>query len=253
MPLKRSSAFVLRSMKYGESDRIVTFFTKDFGKLTGIAKGAVRSRKRFGGVLEPLTEVFVTYEEKEGRELGRIDNCDLIESHVRSQEDIRVYYAFSYMAELVELFSSYNEADERFYRLLRAVIHSIEQKAALPLCIRYFELWVLKLQGILPEVQYCNGCGAEIRKSGGRFVSSSGDIYCMKCAARESGKSIPIRPEIIQFIAASMKKNVSAVEKLALYEKGYDADLEEFLHSIFTGFFDKPFKTYRYVRECLRN
>ncbi len=252
MPLKRSNAFVLKSMKYGESDRIVTFYSRDFGKMAGIAKGAVRSRKRFGGALELLSEVRVTYEEKEGRELGRIDNCDLVVPHVRSQEDIRIYYAFSYIAEMVDLFSSFNEADERFYRLMKAVIQAIEQTISLAVCIRYFEIWVLRLHGLFPEIQQCSSCGKETGKSGGHFIDRSGEFLCPTCSRSTQQKGMRESAEVVQFVAAVMRKSIKEVERLGLYRESFDAQLEAFLHSIFAGFHEKPFKSYRYVQECLK-
>ncbi len=252
MPLKRSNAFVLKSMKYGESDRIVTFFSRDFGKIAGIAKGAVRSRKRFGGALELLSEVNVTYEEREGRELGRIDNCDLVMAHVRSQEDIKIYYAFSYMAEMVDLFSGFNEADKRFYRLMQAVILAIEQKITLAVCIRYFEIWVLRLHGLFPEIEHCSSCGKETKKSGGHFIDGAGEFLCPACSHSAQQRGMRVSDDAIRFVAAVMRKSVKEVDEVGVYRESFDAQLEEFLHSIFKNFHDKPFKSYRYIQECLK-
>ncbi|MEW5806876.1 MAG: DNA repair protein RecO [Acidobacteriota bacterium] len=252
MLLKRSDAFVLKSMKYGESDRIVTFYSRNFGKITGIARGAAKSRRRFGGLLEPLTEVAVTYMEKEGKELSRIDSCDLVTSHVQVQEDIKVYYAFAYMAEMIDQFSTCSEEDERFYRLIKSVIEAIEGGIDLAICIRYFEIWTLKLQGILPGIRDCSSCGREIIKAGGEFSPTSCDILCFSCGKSLDEKKISMKAETLEFISQVSKKRVEDLNQQALLKKEFDSRLEEFLHTLFMNFSEKQFKSYRYFKECLR-
>lgn len=251
MSLKRDEAFVLKSLKYGESDKIVTFFSKNSGKIKGVAKGAARSRKRFGGALELLTEVNINYFEKEGRELVRIDHCDLICSHIKIQTQLKYYYALSYISEITDLFSRVNERDETFYRLIRALVNALEEGVALALCIRYFEVWTLKLQGILPALTQCIHCGSELSSRGGIFIQASHDFVCLDCSKQYDEKFMKLSKEMLFFIQTALKKNVKEIEPKELLKKSVNESLERFLSSIFLSFIEKPFLSYAYLKEWM--
>ncbi len=251
MPLKQDNAFVLKSLKYGESDKIVTLFSRDSGKVKGVAKGAAKSRKRFGGTLEPLTEVSVTYLEKEGRELVRIDHCDIIESHINIQKKLKYYYALAYIAEIVDLFSRTSERDEKFYRLIKAIIRSLEEGLRLAPCIRYFEIWVLKLQGILPSLTHCSNCGTDAVKRGGNFFMKSNDFICLDCSKVHTHESLKLNKETIVFIFAVLKKSIKEISSQKLFNKSVNEECERFLSSLFLNFIEKPFFSYKYLREWI--
>src|SRR5579864_6370938 len=87
MPLKQSEAIVLRSYPMREADLLVTLFTRSDGKVRGVARSAMKSKKRFGGALEPLTLVRVYWEERERHELTRIDSCDVLHSPLTDTVD----------------------------------------------------------------------------------------------------------------------------------------------------------------------
>lgn len=251
MSLKRDEAFVLKSLKYGEIDKIVTLFSKASGKITGVAKGAAKSRKRFGGVLEPLTEVSVSYLEKEGRELVRIDHCELIASHINIQRQLKYYYALSYIAEVTDLLSIANESDEKFYRLIKAIIKSLEEELKFAPCIRYFEIWALKLQGILPSLTHCSNCGTELMKNGGIFILPTNDFVCLNCSKKYDHRSMKLNKATISFILATLTKNVKEISSTEFFNKSVNETLEKFLSSLFLSFIEKPFLSYKYLREWM--
>src|SRR5512137_1385672 len=101
MPVFRTQAIVTRSLNYGESDKIVTFFTKDFGKVKGIAKGARRSKKRFQNALDLFTHVRLAFFDREGMGLVRAENCDICNSFRRIRENLKKIYYGTYFLELV--------------------------------------------------------------------------------------------------------------------------------------------------------
>ena len=87
MPLKQSEAIVLRTYPLHEADLLVTLFTRAEGKLKGVARAAKKSKRRFGGALEPLTLVRLYYDDREGKELARLDSCDILESPLSAAVD----------------------------------------------------------------------------------------------------------------------------------------------------------------------
>ena len=152
MPLYTADALVLRTHKLGEADRIVVFLTRDRGKKRGVAKGARRPRSRFTGALEPLTEVLVAYFEKERRELVGLNYAETVHSPLALGTSDALGYV-SYFAELLDEWAQDADADERLYRLGTSMLEALGGGAPPEPLARYFEYWLLRLQGVYPEAR----------------------------------------------------------------------------------------------------
>lgn len=150
MPLYTADALVLRTYKLGEADRIVVFLTRDRGKKRGVAKGARRPRSRFTGALEPLTEVRVAYFEKERRELVGLNYAETHRSPLMLNDQDALGYV-SYFAELLDEWAQEADADDRLYRLGTSMLDALAAGAPVEPLARYFEYWLLRLQGVYPE------------------------------------------------------------------------------------------------------
>ena len=150
MPLYTADALVLRTYKLGEADRIVVFLTRDRGKKRGVAKGARRPRSRFTGALEPLTEVRVAYFEKERRELVGLNYAETHRSPLMLTDQDALGYV-SYFAELLDEWAQEADADDRLYRLGASMLEALSAGAPVEPLARYFEYWLLRLQGVYPE------------------------------------------------------------------------------------------------------
>ena len=172
MPLYTADALILRTYKLGEADRIVVFLTRDRGKKRGVAKGARRPRSRFVGSLEPLTEVRVAYFEHERRELVGLNFAEAIRSPLALMGPTRaVSHAgetpaatgrdvdrdalgyVGYFAELLDEWAQDADADERLYRLGASMLGALAAGAPVEPLARYFEYWLLRLQGVYPEAR----------------------------------------------------------------------------------------------------
>ena len=149
MPLYTADALVLRTYKLGEADRIVVFLTHDRGKKRGVAPNARKSRKRFGAALEPLTEVRVSYVEKEQRELVGLNYAEPVRSPLRAASPEALGYS-QYFAELIDEWAAEADVDERLYRLGTSVLEALVDGAPTEALARYFECWLLRLQGVYP-------------------------------------------------------------------------------------------------------
>jgi DNA repair protein RecO (recombination protein O) len=150
VPLYTADALVLRTYKLGEADRIVVFLTRDRGKKRGVAKGARRPRSRFTGALEPLTEVSVAYFEKERRELVGLNYAETRRSPLVLGSPDALGYV-SYFAELLDEWAQEADADDRLYRLGASMLDALSAGAPVEPLARYFEYWLLRLQGVYPE------------------------------------------------------------------------------------------------------
>ncbi|MEQ1896261.1 MAG: DNA repair protein RecO [Vicinamibacterales bacterium] len=151
MPLYSGDALILRTYKLAEADRIVVFLTRDRGKKRGVAKGARRPRSRFTGALEPLTEVKVAYFEKEGRELVGINYAETVQSPLKLSGSALEHVG--YFAELLDEWAQDADEDERLFRLGTSILDALIAGAPVAPVARYFEYWLLQLQGLYPEVR----------------------------------------------------------------------------------------------------
>lgn len=149
MPLYTADALVLRTYKLAEADRIVVFLTRDRGKKRGVAQGARRPRSKFRGTLEPLTEIRVAYFEKEQRELVHLNYAETVRSPLGSATPEALGYTH-YFAELIDAWAADGDADERLFRLGCSVLDALATGTPNDALARYFECWLLRLQGVYP-------------------------------------------------------------------------------------------------------
>jgi len=185
MPVYTSDALILRTYKLAEADRIVVFFTKDRGKKRGVAKGARRAKSRFTGALEPLTRAGVAYYERELRDLVRINYVEpqrsALSAVARGTSDASALGHSEYFAELIDEWAPEGHADERLYRLGSSVIDALADGAPTEPLARYFEFWLLRLQGVYPQLSSCPACGGPF--DGGAFMPPRDPHYvCLQCA-----------------------------------------------------------------------
>ena len=150
MPLYTADALVLRTYKLAEADRIVVFLTRDRGKKRGVAAHARRQRSRFRGALEPLTEVRVAYFERERRELVNLNYAEPVRSPLSAANPEGLAYSH-YFAELIDAWAADADADERLFRLGCSVLDALSTGTATDALARYFECWLLRLQGVYPS------------------------------------------------------------------------------------------------------
>jgi DNA repair protein RecO (recombination protein O) len=150
MPHYTADALILRTYKLGESDRIVVFLTRDRGKKRGVAKNAGRSRRRFGGALEPLTSGRVGYAEHERRDLVFLNYVEPVRSPLSASKADALGYV-GYFAELIDECAQEADPNEPLYRLGASMVEAMAHDVPVQPLARYFEYWLLRLQGVYRE------------------------------------------------------------------------------------------------------
>jgi DNA repair protein RecO (recombination protein O) len=159
MPLIETESLVLKSYNLAESDRIVVLLTRDHGVVRGVAKGAKRLKSKFGSGLEPFSLVNTSYFQKDAVELVSLQRVDLIDSNFAAASDPAFLQKFSYLADLVVTFSPPHDPNETLYRMAKACIDAAaDDPDALLATGVYFELWLLRLAGFLPDWTRCDSC-----------------------------------------------------------------------------------------------
>jgi len=178
MPLKDSEAIVLRTYPLREADLLVTLFTRAEGKVHGVARAAKKSKRRFGGALEPLTYVRAYYEDRERRELARLDSCEVLESPLLSEVTYARAVALGHVAELLDELLPEREPNDAVFRLTLSVLAGL-RGSDIWLPVTYFELWITRLMGYLPELTECIVCGRTLNGSRAYFHVLCDGLVCI--------------------------------------------------------------------------
>ena len=177
MSVLTSEAVVLRTWPLHEADLIVSFFTRDYGRMKGVAKSALRSRKRFGGALEPMTVARAWFVEKPRQELVRLDQLEILRSPLAAPVDHVRMAVLSFFAELLDEALPEHDPQETVFRLLVSVLEqtTVEQPW-MPLT--YFSLWMTRLMGLLPDIAHCTACGEPLKAGETSFNSLGDGLFC---------------------------------------------------------------------------
>jgi DNA repair protein RecO (recombination protein O) len=203
MPLRETEAVVLRTYRLGEADKIVSFFTRQFGRLRAVAGGAQRPKSRYGATLEPLSYVRLWVFERENRDLLRLNSTELLESFFEMQRDYRGQIATHYVSEVCERLLPERELNERVFRLLLAVLRGMKHPTDVERALLYFNYWLLRLGGFLPDLERCAACGRILGEARAFYGRGAEGLSCSSCVGQGgyaqpgrqacAGKGAPLR------------------------------------------------------------
>ena len=237
MALKESEAIVLRTYPLRESDLLVTLFTRLEGKVRGVARAAKKSRRRFGGSLEPLTYVKVAYDDRERNELARLDSCEVLESPLASEVSYPRAVALGHVAELLDELLPDREANDAVFRLALSVLAQLRGKDFwLP--ITYFDLWMSRLMGYLPELTECLNCGRSLNGDRAYFHALADGLMCPEHKRLASSE---LSAESRKLAAQMLRAPLSTIGADGSQKSG--SDLRKFLLQLLERNIDKKLVT----------
>ncbi len=212
----KTAAIILRSLDYGESDRILTFYTADFGKLTGIAKGARRSKRRFANTLELFSCIQIVFSRRRRDDLALIEEGSVLNSYPAIGEDLEKTLLASYLLELTDKFTVEGKRNPELFQLLLSFLVLVEAGKNPEDLLRFFEMRLLKYAGYEPVLDRCMAC----RKTVGdaevyHFVARDGGVRCVSCAPQQTG-SFPVSLGTIRTLLLGKEMEVGKLERLVL-------------------------------------
>jgi DNA repair protein RecO (recombination protein O) len=202
MPVLTSEAVVLRTWPVHEADLIVSFFTRDYGRMRGVAKAALKSRKRFGGALEPMTLARAWFAERPRQELVRLDQLEILRSPLSAPVDHSRMAVLSFYAEVLDEALPERDPQDAVFRLMVSVLEqtaAVQPEPVAPgpaepgevlsqatqpqvnqpwMALTYFSLWMTRLMGLLPDTGRCMVCGETLRAAEISFSSSADGLFC---------------------------------------------------------------------------
>lgn len=238
MALRESEAIVLRTYPLREADLLVTFFTRLEGKVHGVARSAKKSKRRFGGALEPLTYVRAFYDVRERQELARLDSCEVLESPLASEVSYPRAVALGHIAELLDELLPDHEANDAIFRLTLSILHVLNGPDIwMPLT--YFDLWLTRLVGFLPELDECVVCGRNLNGSRAYFHALADGLMCVDDKRLASSElSAESRALAAQMFRAPVESFV-----VKRWAKAQGADLRKLLVQILQRHIEKKLVT----------
>jgi DNA repair protein RecO (recombination protein O) len=207
MPLVSTEAFVLRSYKLAENDKIVVLFSRAFGKIRLVAKGARKMKNRFGAALEVFSHVRVLFHEKENRDLLVLDKAEILYSPFEKQARLRTNFFLFYFAELIHEFYPEREKNPAAFRILLNIERAIQNQQNLDYLARYVELQLLHSQGVLSSVAACSYCSRAFESLlERRYLGASTEVFCKRCRNQES---MLLSTQVVKSIDAFERGSVS--------------------------------------------
>jgi DNA repair protein RecO (recombination protein O) len=177
-------------MKYGNSSKIVSFYTRNFGKVSGIARGARRMKSRFGGGLEPFIESEFIFYYKSERSLQTITDSDICESFSSVRNDLyKSVYAYA-ACELIDGLTA--EPSETIYDLFSSYLHMLgaPENKSVEILFWSFQLKLFTALGYQPEFDVCMACGEPLPPAATRFYLEQGGVVCPQCRLDEGADTI---------------------------------------------------------------
>lgn len=242
---RTDKAFLLSAHPLGESDLILTLLAETAGRVRGVARSARKSRKRFGGALEPMSSVRVRWFHKPGRDLHRIESLELVESFASMQADPVLQAACAVLSEIAASLCGEGDGDRRVFRLLKAVLEALRDGTNASVVLRYFEFWMLRLHGLLPDLTTCVFCHGRMDAGGGTPFATMEGLACGTCAGPGGGESRSLGRGEMSFLGAVLRKRPDEMNghETAARPGGV---LEWMLRGALQAFVEKEFRTYRH-------
>ena len=247
---ERTPAIVLRSRTHGESDKIVTFLTRGWGKVSGIAKGAKRSRHRFVNVLESFTQVHLRFRPGRTDELAFIFGCDLIRSFRGPSRDLQRFALASYVTELIDVMVAGRESGPEIYELLLQGLTVLEeQEEPSSLFLPMFELLLLTYVGYAPHLVGCQQCGLSLneRETPLRFSPSRGGLLCQNCC-EQGGVTLRLSSESLHMLRVLRDRELATSLKIMASPRVY-RETQALVSSMLSRQLPRPLKSRAFLEQ----
>lgn len=243
MALLSTEALVLRGYKLGETSKVVVLLTRDRGKVRAVARGARGGRPRYQSALEPLSEVRVTLYGRQGAELLRLGQAELLHSAFRAgTRSLDAAMLLSGCAEILDAFCPEGEAEEKVYRLALAVVRAAEGGASPELLGRYLEAWLLRLHGLYPPLDRCSACGGGLPASELIYHAPAHGFVCPACGPATG----PVLGADVRALLHDLFRRPPATVAEAPQAA---ADLETFHQDLIGAHLERPLRSRRVLRD----
>jgi len=226
MTNRQSHAIVLKVTAHGEADKIVTLYSPDLGRITAIAKGASRSKKRFVNKLEPFTFLQILYRPPTRGSLFFLSEAELINAYLSLRTTYSSYVTATFINELIQRFSGEQDPDPAVFALLDWAFRSLDQGTFPAKTAALFLLRLLGLCGYQPQLSHCSGCRLPLDQ-GTNFTlyPGNGTLLCTRCRSTGSDSSLTLSLQTLKFLHSAQQMNLQQLDRLQLSKATTDQAL----------------------------
>lgn len=218
MTLRSTCGVVLKVSEHGESDKLVTLYSNSLGRVTGIAKGAKKSKQRFVNKLEEFSHLRILYRPPHNLTgLFLISEAELLCAYLSLRKDFRRYVAAMYISELMLRFTQDNDPDPQLYALLQWAFSSLESDNTPQKVAVLYHLQLLAAAGYRPELNRCGNCLQPVGP--GRtfiFLPGSGSLLCSSCCLQQGPHHSRLSVQALKFLASAQIANLERLNRLQL-------------------------------------
>ncbi len=253
MAIQKTEAIVLKNQDIRETSLLVTFFTRNFGKIQGIMKGIRGNRGKINNSLQSFTHSNIVFYERKRGSLHTISQCDLKDFFGNLRKDLKkTAYAY-YFSELIQGFLQLHDKNEDIFNLLlNSLIALDEEKIDTEIVARIFELQLLSLSGFKPKIDCCLKCSNKV-KDKAFFSFNGGGLLCAGCVLNER-EAVTITHDALFFIHLLESKKLSELLHLKI-ASSLKKELALVLHQFMQVHSGKKFRSLRFIKqiECLKD
>ena len=244
--LYKTEGIVLKSMEYQEADKIVTIFTKDYGKITAIAKGVRKTKSKFGSSLEILTHsVFLFYK---GRNIDIVSQTEILESFFSTSKEVIKFAFAANCVEVVNKLTEEREINIGLFNLLKEVLHYLRKTDDPKLLTLSFKWQTMSILGYRPSLDHCCRCNKSIEdQKEMRFNIKEGGLVCNHCIAEDKEGSINVSLYFVKLLRKILITHLSTISNATIPDNKMK-ELEK-ITNLYIGYHsEKSFKTDRFLK-----
>jgi DNA repair protein RecO (recombination protein O) len=188
----KTDAIVLSTMKYRETSKIARLYTREFGRVSVLAKGARTAKSPLRSALEPMNHVAAVIYKKENRELQLLSQCDVLTSFKHLSEEMEKLQTALTAVELVTVVTHEEERNEELFELLLSFLQAVNDATkSLKVALYYFEMRLTGLLGFQPELDVCSQCGRSAEELGDAYKFGQSGILCRRCGVNAINSLFP--------------------------------------------------------------
>lgn len=240
----KSEAIVLKSFDFRETSRIVTFFTKDYGKVKGILKGIRKDPKKFGSQVDQFSINDIVYYQHRSSDLHLVSQCDLRGYFFEIRKDFKKTMAASYILELVDCLMPAEEKNQEVYALMNDYLASLETILDIGKLVHMFQVKMLLYSGFKPHLDSCLECRKKIAGQA-RFSLNKGGLICHHCESADHNATL-ISPGAVASILHIERSNWPQCLRLTLSEP-VKKELKYVLNNFLVFHLERRLKTTKYL------
>jgi DNA repair protein RecO (recombination protein O) len=221
--IEKTKTIVLRIVPYSKTSQVITWLTADYGKLVTLAKGACRPKSSFLGQYDLFYTCEILFYRRERNTVHILRECSPVQTRKLFRENWKGMMYASYVCDLISRVSQENHSQPELYELVESSLNHLSAGNTKPQFLMWFELKLMKLLGMAPQLTKCQSCKADLSLAKSRHVSFSparGSIICSTCSSKYSTSITPITPDILAMLRNwQISDNIIAAGNIHITEK----------------------------------